>query len=232
MIAVDELKQFALNSGADLVGVASTERFAEAPPGHRPEDILAGAKAVVVCARRIPAGVLDGPATSYQQTMNVLHAQLDGLACQVALFLEAGGGRAIPVPADEPYRHWEAERSYGRGDLSHKHAAQAAGLGRLGKSSLLITPQFGHMVHLVSVVTDVDLRPDPVLDWSPCPKNCTRCMQACPAGAIGEGQQVNQALCRSVLLQKLPKGMFIENCWTCRRVCPAGLKPIKSRKAR
>ncbi len=232
MVTIDGLKQFTLNSGADLVGVASIERFDGAPSGHRPEDILAGAKAVVVCARRIPAGLMDGPATAYQQAMNVIHAQLDLLACRVALFLEAEGGRAIPVPADEPYRHWEAERSYGRGDLSHKHTAQAAGLGRLGKSSLLITPQFGHLVHLVSVVTDVDLKPDPILDWEPCPKGCTRCMRACPAGAIGEGQQVNQALCRSVLLQKLPKGTIIENCWTCRRVCPAGLKHAKSRKTR
>jgi epoxyqueuosine reductase len=70
----------------------------------------------------------------------VVYGQLDVLAYHVALFLESKGGRAVPVPADEPYRYWEADRSYGRGDLSHKHAAQAAGLGRLGKNSILITP--------------------------------------------------------------------------------------------
>ncbi|MEE8470448.1 MAG: hypothetical protein V3S51_03880 [Dehalococcoidia bacterium] len=101
--------------------------------------------------------------------MEVIHAQLDLLACKVALFIESGGGRAIPVPSDEPYLYWESAKLYGRGDLSHKHAAQAAGLGRLGKNSLLITPQFGNRVHLVSVVTDVDLAPDLLLDWDPCP---------------------------------------------------------------
>lgn len=230
-ITVNTLKQFALDNGADLAGVASIERFDGAPPGHHPTDILPNARAVVACAKHIPAGTLDGPATAYHRAMEIVHAQLDLLASQVALFLEAEGGESIPVPSDEPYRHWEAERSYGRGDLSHKHAAQAAGLGRLGKNSLLIAPQFGNRVHLVSVVTDVDLAPDPMLDWEPCPEGCTLCVQACPAGAIGEGQRVDQALCRPVAMERLPKGTIIESCRACRRVCPAGAKRTRGSKS-
>jgi epoxyqueuosine reductase QueG len=156
--------------------------------------------------------------------MDVIHAQLDLLACQVALFLESKDGRAVPVPADEPYRHWEPERLYGRGDLSHKHAAEAAGLGRLGRNTVLITPKLGNRVQLVSVVTDVDLAPDPVLEWDPCPESCTLCLQACPAGAISDEQRVEQALCRPVMMERLPKGAVVESCWACRRACPAGLK--------
>jgi epoxyqueuosine reductase len=220
-ITVDELKRFALDNGADLVGVAPCERFDKAPEGHRPEDILPGARVVVACARRIPVGTLDGPATAYHRAMQIAHGQLDRLACQIALFLEQNGGRAVPVPADEPYRHWEAETQYGRGDLSHKHAAQAAGLGRLGRSSLLITPRYGNAVHLTSVVTDVDLAPDSLLDWEPCPKGCTLCLRACPVGAIGDEQRVDQALCRTVIMDTLPKGTSIESCRACRRACPA-----------
>jgi epoxyqueuosine reductase QueG len=156
--------------------------------------------------------------------MDVVHAELDLLAYKVALFLESEGGLAIPVPADEPYRYWESERSYGRGDLSHKHAAQAAGLGRMGKNSLLITQPFGNRVHLVSVVTDVNLTPDAIQDWDPCPQGCTLCLQACPAEAISEGQKVDQALCRSAMIERLPKGAMVESCRECRRVCPAGIK--------
>ena len=223
-ITTVSVKQFALDNGAELVGVAPVERFEGAPASHHPTDILPGAKSVVVCARPIPVGVFDGPATSYQIVMDAVHLQLDLLATQVALFLEREGGKAIPVPSDEPYRHWDAERNYGRGDLSHKHAAQAAGLGKLGKNSLLIAPRFGNRVHLVSVVTDIALAPDPVMDWEPCPERCTLCMRACPAGAIGEGQRVDQALCRSVMIQRLPKGTVVEGCWACRRICPANLK--------
>jgi len=103
---------------------------------------------------------------------------------QVALFLKGEGGKVIPVPSDEPYRHREAERSYGWGDLSRKHAAQAAEPGKLGKSSLLIMPRFGNRVHLVAVVTDVELAPDPVMGWEPCSPKCTRCLRACPSGVI------------------------------------------------
>ncbi len=223
-ITTVSVKQFALDNGARLVGVASVERFEGAPAGHHPADILPGAKSVVVCARPIPAGVFDGPATSYQSVMDAVHRQLDLLATQMALFLEGEGGKAVPVPSDEPYRHWEAERSYGRGDLSHKHAAQAAGLGKLGKNSLLIAPHFGNRLHLVSIATDIALAPDPIMDWEPCPEKCTLCIRACPAGAIGEGQQVDQALCRSVMIQRLPKGSVVEGCWACRRICPANLK--------
>ena len=223
-ITTVSVKQFALDNGAELVGVAPVERFEGAPADHHPADILPGAKSVVVCARPIPSGAFDGPATSYQIVMDAVHLQLDLLASQVALFLERESGKAIPVPSDEPYRHWDAERSYGRGDLSHKHAAQAAGLGKLGKNSLLIAPRFGNRVHLVSVVTDIALAPDPVMDWEPCPERCTLCMRACPAGAIGEGQRVDQALCRSVMIQRLPRGTVVEGCWACRQVCPANLK--------
>jgi epoxyqueuosine reductase len=223
-----ELKQLALSNGLDLIGAAAIDRFAEAPAGHHPEDILPGAKAVIVGARRIPAGVLVGPGTAYHRALEVVHAQLDFAAARAALLLEDSGGRATPVPADEPYAHWEADRQYGRGDLSHKHAAQAAGLGRLGKNSLLITPQFGNRVHLVSVVTDIELPFDPMLDWEPCPKGCKVCQKACPVGAIGENQQVDQALCRLKVTERLPRGTVIETCRLCRKVCPAGAKSIRA----
>lgn len=220
----ESVKEFALSNGAYLAGIAPVDRMDGAPAGHHPADILPGARSVVVCAAPIPTGAMDGPATSYQIAMDTVHLRLDIMATQLALFLEKDGRRAIPVPSDDPYRHWEADRNYGRGDLSHKHAAQAAGLGILGKNSILIAPRFGNRLHLVSVLTDLVLAPDPVMDWRPCPEGCSLCLRACPAGAIGEGQRVDQALCRPVCMQRLPKGAIIESCWACRKACPAGLK--------
>ena len=222
-LSSERVKRFARSAGADLSGISGIDRFDAAPAGHKPTDILAGARSVVACAIRLPRGVLDGPPTSYQCTMDSVHRLLDELAARLAVFMESAGCRAVPVPSDEPYVHWEAERTYGRGDLSQKHAAQAAGLGRLGRNSLLITPQFGNRVHLVSVVTDADLRPDPLLSRDPCPAGCARCIKACPAGAIGEDQRVDQSKCRPVVMQRLPKGYVVEACWKCRKACPAGV---------
>ena len=216
------VKEFAQENGAELVGIAPVERFEGAPAGHHPHDILPDAKSVVVGARPIPASVFESSATSYQMVMDVAHRHLDLLATQVALFLENKGGKAIPVPSDEPYLHWEAERCYGRGDLSHKHAAQAAGLGCLGKNSLLITSEFGNRVELVSVVTTVEMVPDDMLQRGLCPAGCSLCIKACPVDAIEDGQQVNQKLCRDFMIQRLPKGMLVENCRECRKVCRVG----------
>jgi epoxyqueuosine reductase QueG len=218
------MKKFAYSKGADLVGVAPVDRFHEAPEGHKPTDILPDAKTVVVCAKRFPESVVTGgPATSYHQTMVVHMNQLDVIACEVAAFVERQGGKAIPVPSDEPYFDWDQERSHGRGDLSHKHAAQAAGLGRLGKNSLLITPEFGNRVSLVSVVTDLDLDPDPLVAREMCPSACMLCMTACPVKAIKDGI-VDQKKCRSHVFLKLPKGSVIEACRECRKACRSGVK--------
>ena len=221
----DRMKEFALSKGADLVGIASVSKFAGAPDGHRPEDILPDARTVVVCAKRVPNSVvIEGPETSYHNMMTSVYHELDVIARKVAIHIEREGGVAIPVPSDEPYYDWNPDRLHGRGDLSHKHAAQAAGLGRLGKNSLLITREFGNRVNLVSLVTNLDLEPDPLVEEELCPSKCMLCIESCPVKAIAGDQQVNQRLCRSHMFLKLPKGQIIESCRDCRKVCPIGMK--------
>ena len=219
------MKKNVLSKGADLVGIASVDRFNGAPDGHKPEDILPDAKNVVVCAKRIPNSVvMEQPATSYHNMMMILYNQLDIIAYEVAIYIEEQGGVAIPIPSDEPYYDWNPDKVHGRGDLSHKHAAQAAGLGRLGKNSLLITPEFGNRVQLVSVVNNLNLEADTLFEDELCPSKCTACIEACPVQAITVQQQVNQKICRSHLSLKLPKGQSIYGCRECRKVCPIGVK--------
>jgi len=218
-------KKFVLSKGADLVGIASVSRFEGAPDGHKPEDILPDAKTVIVFAKRIPNGVvMDGPATSYHNMMIIFYEQLDLIAHEMAIYIEQQGGVAIPVPSDDPYYDWNPDKVHGRGDLSHKHAAQAAGLGKLGKNSLLITPEFGNRVQLVSVVTNLNLELDPLVEDELCPSKCIICIESCPVKAITNGQQVNQRVCRSHMFLKLPKGQIIYGCRECRKVCPVGIK--------
>ncbi len=221
----NKTKKFLLSKGADLVGIASVSRFDGAPDGHKPEDILPGAKTVIVFAKRIPNSVvMDGPATSYHNMMTTFYNQLDLIAYEMAIYIEQQGGLAIPVPSDEPYYDWNPDKVHGRGDLSHKHAAQAAGLGKLGKNSLLITPEFGNRVQLVSVVTNLNLEPDPLVEDELCPSKCIICIESCPVKAITNEQQVNQRVCRSHMFLKLPKDQIIYGCRECRKVCPIGVK--------
>jgi reductive dehalogenase len=64
--------------------------------------------------------------------------------------------------------------------------AIAAGLGELGRNGLLITQEFGPRVRLVKVFTELEIKPDSHKSfgvWDFC-KNCKRCAESCPYGAI------------------------------------------------
>ena len=58
MLKADSIIGFAREAGADLVGIAPVERFAGAPKGHKPEDLLPGARSVVAMAKRIHLSIV------------------------------------------------------------------------------------------------------------------------------------------------------------------------------
>jgi ferredoxin len=65
----------------------------------------------------------------------------------------------------------------------------AAGLGELGLSKLLLTPQFGPRQRVFAVLTDAELAPDPLFAASIC-DNCGSCVRGCPADAIPKERTV------------------------------------------
>jgi len=218
-----DLLNKAKNLGIDLIGVAPVERFVAAPENHKPQDIMVEAKSVIVLARRILTGPVKNKTwTSYTSVHDGNVVRLDHDAYHLALFLEETfAASAIPVPAMTPYFHWDEEIQYAAGDLSHKHAAVAAGLGVLGKNTLLITPQFGNRVNLVSIVTDLEIEPDAVLTDELCPPSCQLCIDACPAKALKKNHSIHQPSCRSHCWTKLSRGFPVLQCWKCREICPA-----------
>lgn len=217
----EKIRQYALDHGADLVGFAAAASFAEAPAGFRPQDIMPRARSVVVLARALPAGAV-GSANQVVYTAHHLNnvKQLDELARVVALFIEAQGGLAVPVPADDPYFHWEEDRKHGMGILSHRHAAVKAGLGVIGKNALVITPEYGNRVEFVSILTDLVLTPSAAAPGL-CRPDCRLCLEACPVGALDGTGSVEQLKCRSNLSVKSARGHNLVKCWQCRAACPA-----------
>ncbi|MDR7866572.1 MAG: hypothetical protein RIN56_07095 [Sporomusaceae bacterium] len=216
----EKIRDYALARGANLVGFAAAADFAAAPEGFKPQDIMPQAKGVVVLARALPKGaVASGNQVVYtaHHTSNV--KQLDELARAVAVFIEEQGYTAVPVPADDPYFHWEEDRKHGMGILSHRHAAQLAGLGVIGKNALLITPKYGNRVELVSILTDMTFASPPAAA-ALCPDGCRLCLEACPVGALDGSRSVEQIKCRTNLAVKSPRGHNLVKCWQCRAVCP------------
>jgi len=64
-----------------------------------------------------------------------------------------------------------------------KTTAVACGLGCQGKSTLLVTPEVGPRVGLMSILTSAEIEPDQPFTGDLC-EGCDRCIRACPTGAL------------------------------------------------
>src|SRR5438477_12208385 len=111
--------------------------------------------------------------------------------------------------------------------LERDHAA-AAGIGWHGKSTMLLNREFGTWFFLAEVLTSLEFAPDTVeKNYCGC---CTRCIDACPTGAITAPHQVDARRCISYLTIEL-KGSIpnefrpligdrIYGCDDCLNACP------------
>ena len=95
--------------------------------------------------------------------------------------------------------------------LERDHAA-AAGVGWHGKSTMLLNRQLGTWFFFAEILTTLEFAPDPP-QQNYCGR-CTRCIDACPTGAITAPHQVDARLCISYLTIEL-KGSI-----------PVGLRPL------
>lgn len=215
-----EIKRRARELGADLCGIAFVERFADAPAGFHPTDVLKDCKSVIVVATRFPLSTLQASSQSvYTFVRNKLVDRIDSITLQLALELETLGCRAVPIPSDEPYDYWDETRRHGQGILSLKHAAVRAGLGQMGKNTLLLNEQFGNLLWLGAVLADKELASDPVADYQVCIADCRLCLDACPAHALN-GLSVEQRKCREVSAKCTEGGGGVLICNLCRKICP------------
>jgi epoxyqueuosine reductase len=218
---VEAIKAIFRQAGADVCGVANVAAFMGAPDGFHPSDIYADCKSVIVFAKPIPKGtMLVNPRIVYNHYGDIVKEELDRIAYSAANRIEAGFSDAIavPLPCDGPYEYWVTETMEGRGLLSMKHAAVLAGIGTLGKSTLLLNRRFGNMLSIGAVLTNLDLPTDPPAEEI-CMPSCRICIDGCPAHAISE-KGVDQLLCRQYTYAKNSRGFAVTNCNACRVRCP------------
>lgn len=189
----EEIKEYALGPlDMDLIGVTSVDRLSGAPAGHRPADLLPGARAVIVMAVRLSVGALQTVFRAHEDGLR--HAQciygthayaltpnyhLKFAAYRLARFLEKKGHVTTPLPSGP---------GSGGFPFSHRHAAVAAGLGEFGWSGIVVTPDYGPRARFVSVITRADLEPDPLYAGPPLCDRCDLCVSVCPVGAISSTQ--------------------------------------------
>ena len=224
-----EIKDLFLSVGADVCGISGIERFADAPEGFSPTDIFPACKSVIVFGIALPKGLMEVPSRLVYGRFNYyLEHETDAIALHCAKLIEKDfGALAVPMPSDSPYEYWDAETLTGRGLISMKHAAVNAGLGRLGKNTLLINPEYGNQLVLGAVLTELEIEQDE-LCGEICISGCRKCIDGCPANAIS-ADGINQLLCRQNTYGKTARGFDTVDCNKCRRNCPMrfGIRSIE-----
>ncbi|MGE3620425.1 MAG: tRNA epoxyqueuosine(34) reductase QueG [Acidimicrobiia bacterium] len=183
-----------------------------------PEAALAGARALVVAARSYLAHEPDRPAGPAGRVARYAwkdhYADLRAGLTAVARHLKAAGWRARVLADDNA--------------LVDREAARRAGLGWYGRNANLLLPGKGSWFVLGAVVTTAPLAPAGTEADDRC-GTCTRCLDACPTGAIVAPGVVDARRCLSWLLQRggpFPRehrvalGDRIYGCDDCQEVCP------------
>ena len=241
-----ELDRIARELGIDVVGAAPAEpyedterhilerrarglfarmRFTMAQPevSCHPEGLLPNARTVVSAALCYyapgpDAGPEEGrlPRYTWWDAYSELRGKLEALGGRL------GGNYRVLVDENQ---HVDRE------------GAARAGVGFYGKNTVLITRRHGSWVVLGTLVTDVEIEPSAPLSLD-C-GSCTRCIDACPTGALDEPGVLDSTRCLSYWTQapgSIPEayrqelGAQVYGCDICQDVCPWN-RGIEKRRA-
>ncbi len=244
-----KLKLEAINQGFSLVGITTPE-----PPTSYPiyqswvDAGLHGEMAYLAresakerrgdpllilpeCQSILVLGIHYSPPQSFQSKENNSSGQIAAYASNldyhdflkprlqaIIKFLETETGGEIP-------NRWYTDT----GPILERELAQRAGLGWIGKNSMLIHPKAGSYFILAEIFLGIELNPDSIVitDHG---GSCTRCIEACPTDCILPNRTLDANRCLSYLtIEKkgaIPKELrtatknWVFGCDICQQVCP------------
>jgi len=220
----------ALQRWLELGMAAGMEYMARTTPErHLPRVLLPTARTAVVVAVSC-AGPADEPPAAghglvarYARGGDYHHLLRQALA-PLANTMQALAGRSLQVRI-----------AVDSSPLLERELAVAAGLGFIGKNTMLITPGLGSHTLLGVLLTDLELPPDGPLAGSVCGR-CELCLQACPTGAL-DPYRLDARRCISGLTiehrgpidPSLSIDPWVFGCDVCQTVCPHNVGPSAGR---
>ena len=246
MIPTSRIKAKARELGFDLCGVAPADSFPELSflqewldRGYagsmawmaRNADRRADVRAVVPGARSVIAtGTIYNTDRPYSQELPPGVARISRYAWgdDYHDVLKARLDALLAWMRTESAEAFAAAAYVDTGPVQERVYAQYAGLGWIGKNPCLINPELGSWLFLGEIITTLALEPD-AQGLEQC-GTCTRCIEACPTGALVEPGVLDSNRCLSYLTIEhrgdIPEehrsaiGAHVYGCDICQEVCP------------
>ena len=237
------VKEYGLNAGASVVGIAAAKDFGSAPEGFRPADGLEGCLSVIVLGSPVPKeAILADDTVGFIDIRNAVNKKVTGIANDLEKWLKGQKYKAKSVAGMSGKWVERDGRKVQVGPISLKHAAELAGLGVIGRNYLLTNPQYGNLLWFSAILTDAELVPDKKADdknptrdanqrFAAGPGNleafgynfcdgCSICVEACPSGALDNYPPTfGRKKCDGTMFKMVDKKWQIM-CFNCRKACP------------
>ncbi|MEG0899451.1 MAG: (4Fe-4S)-binding protein [Oscillospiraceae bacterium] len=209
LLTADEVKKAARNFGADIVGIGSIDRWRDVPAAYNPTSMMSRAKSVICIGFRIHRGTLRGKQegnyySAYTLSgFNDINKVIAPMAQRnLASFIEDCGYEALPV------MYYAHNITGNRGTVptienpcneikpdvffDFRLGSVLCGVGEIGYSRLVLTPDFGPAQRLYFIVTEAKLDEDDII--SGICDNCMECVRKCPAKALDSQKTDNYEL--------------------------------------
>ena len=233
-----ELENMARELGADLFGVADLKDAQDFICKQGGEYLRKFPMAVSIGIRLMDAVVNElhrheeRPVIfTYRALYNSVNSRLDHIGLLLARRIQKEGFQAYPIPASQII-------DYDRlvGVVSNKLAPSLAGLGWIGKSCLLVTPEYGPRARFATILTDATLKAGSPMKVQ-C-RACKACVDICPPKAFTgvpfdpkEPREVrfNAHACYNYM-QRREQKLGEQLCGLCVYVCPYG-KHVRLKKS-
>jgi len=212
-----ELKAIAAEGGASVFGVADISGIKDTfcfEPKSVCDGLDRGISIGVRLSKRIVSTITDQPSRIYAFHYKRVNSLLDGLALRISNHIQDCGYSALPVPASL-IEDWDLMR----GAVSHKKIGYLAGNGYIGRSGLLVSPEFGASVRYATVLTDMPLKAGKPVKTG-CGA-CAACIPLCPAKAIKkDSKHLDVEACRGLLKTFANRpGIGHSICGICVKAC-------------